>query len=128
MCSPTLQTLQDSILLLRWVAFKGDGFQTLEVSGLAGVCTPPSRRQLHLLAGDGRGRGAKPLEELARIAASRVRDAVGHDNTEPVFAVTHSMGAVVLRHMQLLPTDERPRWCVPLVESLVLCGAVGSGA
>lgn len=52
-----------------------------------------------------------PLEELARIAASRVRDAVGHDNTEPVFAVTHSMGAVVLRHMQLLPTDERPRWC-----------------
>lgn len=68
------------------------------------------------------------MEELARIAASRVRDAVGHDNTEPVFAVTHSMGAVVLRHMQLLPTDERPRWCVPLVESLVLCGAVGSGA
>ena len=62
------------------------------------------------------------MEELARIAASRVRDAVGHDNTEPVFAVTHSMGAVVLRHMQLLPTDERPRWCVPLVASL--CCAV----
>lgn len=43
-------------------------------------------------------RRAQPLEELARIAARRVRE-VSVD--EPVFAVTHSMGAVVMRHMEV---------------------------
>jgi hypothetical protein len=44
-------------------------------------------------------RRAQPLEELARIAARRVREVVSVD--EPVFAVTHSMGAVVMRHMEV---------------------------
>eukprot|EP00241_Pyramimonas_parkeae_P012324 CAMPEP_0114247858 /NCGR_PEP_ID=MMETSP0058-20121206/13250_1 /TAXON_ID=36894 /ORGANISM="Pyramimonas parkeae, CCMP726" /LENGTH=273 /DNA_ID=CAMNT_0001361199 /DNA_START=343 /DNA_END=1164 /DNA_ORIENTATION=- len=48
------------------------------------------------------------LSELAAVTAQRVRDACGPDAA--VFAVTHSMGGVVLRHMQGLPGTGGVRW------------------
>jgi len=48
------------------------------------------------------------LADLAEIAAAEIRDAVGTE--AEVWAVTHSMGGIVLRHIQALPEAGGIRW------------------
>ena len=54
--SPTLQTLQDPILPLSWVCFRGGGFQTLADEGLQGEISAHMLAELQAIYSTERGR------------------------------------------------------------------------
>lgn len=57
------------------------------------------------VAGRPLSRSSEITQELAERVAAEVRGLVGRD--DEVWAVTHSMGGIILRHMQALPDQGR---------------------
>jgi hypothetical protein len=85
--SPTLQTLQDPILLLPWVCFRGGGFPT-QVYGLneehaqpgtlSGGVPPATKRSLHVLANVVGGKGCSRQAGVATLLPRRVPGGWAH--------------------------------------------------